>query len=78
MKSGPRILIRCDGSAEVGLGHVVRCLALADELKENHNCRVTFAMKQGPVGYEIVRKKGYKVVSPSKERQDFDYDGWLP
>ena len=39
------ILFRCDGSKEIGLGHVVRCFALADELqKQNKESVITFAM----------------------------------
>lgn len=35
MKQGPRvILFRCDGTAETGLGHVSRCLSLAEAAQE--------------------------------------------
>ena len=93
MNAGPLVLFRCDGSLEIGLGHVVRCLALADELRETHNCRIAFAMRSGPLGFEMVRNKGYPVLTPSnisplpqRERmgegeasnnQSFDYDRWL-
>jgi UDP-2,4-diacetamido-2,4,6-trideoxy-beta-L-altropyranose hydrolase len=36
------VIIRADGSADTGMGHVVRCLALADMLKGKF--RVTFAI----------------------------------
>ncbi len=39
------VLIRCDASAAVGLGHLVRCVALADELRDQ-GVRVAFAMNQ--------------------------------
>jgi UDP-2,4-diacetamido-2,4,6-trideoxy-beta-L-altropyranose hydrolase len=39
----PRALFRCDASAAIGAGHVIRCLALAERLVES-GWRVTFAV----------------------------------
>ena len=33
-----KIYFRADGNADIGLGHVIRCLALADMLKEEFEC----------------------------------------
>ena len=71
------ILIRCDGSPEIGLGHIIRCLALADEFHEVHNCRITFAMRKGPLGIKMVEEKGYKVIISQENDQTFDYKEWL-
>jgi len=71
------ILIRCDGSPEIGLGHVVRCLALTDELHEVHNCHITFAMVTGPLGIQTVKNKGYPVITYQNSSKIFDYEGWL-
>ena len=71
------ILFRCDGSPEIGLGHITRCLALADELHDVHNCRITFAMRKGPLGIQMVEEKGYNVIIPQENGQSFDYGKWL-
>jgi spore coat polysaccharide biosynthesis predicted glycosyltransferase SpsG len=56
------ILIRCDGTHEVGMGHVSRCLALADELRDRERCTVTFAMRgSGTPGAAAVRGGGYAI-----------------
>jgi UDP-2,4-diacetamido-2,4,6-trideoxy-beta-L-altropyranose hydrolase len=71
------ILFRCDGSPEIGLGHIVRCLALADELRDIHNCRISFAMRKGPLGIRMVEEKGYNVITVRDTDHTFNYGTWL-
>ena len=77
MSNGCSILIRCDGSPNIGFGNVMRCLAVADELRTAHGCRVVFAIRHGRLGCEIVRKRGYQVLSLSDQRQPLGYTQWL-
>jgi spore coat polysaccharide biosynthesis predicted glycosyltransferase SpsG len=62
------VIVRCDGGAALGMGHVSRCLALAGALRQEHAGAVRFAMRDpGSAGVEIVRANGYDVapiVSP--------------
>jgi len=39
------IIIRCDGGAEIGLGHIMRCLSLAQVLRDQFAIGVLFAMQ---------------------------------
>jgi spore coat polysaccharide biosynthesis predicted glycosyltransferase SpsG len=72
------MLFRCDASPEIGLGHVVRCLALADELRRNHGVTVGFAMRDSALGSEIVKRQGYTVLqAPDSDGEDFDHETWL-
>ena len=61
-REGRRILFRCDGDERVGMGHVVRCLALAEELRDTHGCRVSFAVASGPPGVRKIRQAGFRVA----------------
>lgn len=56
-----RILFRCDGDERIGMGHVVRCLALAEELRATHRCCVTFAVASGPPGVWKIQQAGFPV-----------------
>ena len=67
------ILFRCDGSVEIGMGHVIRCLALAEELQEK-NCNITFAMRKSELGINTVNKK-YPVIVSNEE--SFNYKTWM-
>lgn len=63
-------LVRCDGAPEIGLGHIVRCVALAQELREQHGCRVRFLIRRGPLAVQMVEKAGFQVEQPTDIRED--------
>ena len=54
-----RLMIRCDGYPEIGLGHVVRCLALARQLRDVHSVGVRFALRDLEPGPAMVREAGF-------------------
>lgn len=55
------IIIRTDASVNIGTGHVMRCLTLADELKQrNANIRFICREETGNL-IELIEKKGFKV-----------------
>ena len=58
----PRIVFRADGGAEIGMGHVYRSLAIADELCSISSADVQFLMSADhPEGVKRVSSAGYTV-----------------
>ena len=55
------ILFRADGNDKLGLGHIVRCLALADELKKYLDLEVKFITKYEE-GKKNIEEKNYNVT----------------
>jgi spore coat polysaccharide biosynthesis predicted glycosyltransferase SpsG len=70
------VLIRCDGSPEIGLGHIVRCIALARELRDVHQRDVAFAMRAGPLGLAMAHEAGFRTIGPPQGGR-FSYGPWL-
>ena len=68
----PRVIIRCDGGRNIGLGHVVRCLALADMLRDDFE--ILFALQEtSEEVYAWIRNEGFSIlILPSTE--DFKAD----
>lgn len=67
------VLVRCDGSSTIGMGHVVRCLALAVELR-GRGLAVAFAVKEGPPATGEIERRGFPVV-PGPEAADLEEPG---
>lgn len=55
-------LIRCDGGGALGMGHVVRCLAVADHWRERLGWGVAFAMLGPEPGIAAVEAAGFPVL----------------
>lgn len=80
MKSSARkkCLIRCDFSKDIGFGHLVRCLALADELKSSYNWLVSFAVLDNEFGCVPIHDAGYSCYLKKPELQSgLNEEKWL-
>jgi UDP-2,4-diacetamido-2,4,6-trideoxy-beta-L-altropyranose hydrolase len=67
-----KIIIRVDGHQSIGLGHISRCLALADMLKDHF--RITFAcQKRDENVLNMVRNEGTELIELSIEN-DYEKD----
>ncbi|MBO8158623.1 UDP-2,4-diacetamido-2,4,6-trideoxy-beta-L-altropyranose hydrolase [Thermosyntropha sp.] len=76
-----KIIFRTDSAFIIGSGHLMRCLTLADELKQN-GAEIKFISRDLPENLtEIAEKKGYKVYKlPYKNKKEIiidDYSTWL-
>ncbi|WBU40033.1 UDP-2,4-diacetamido-2,4,6-trideoxy-beta-L-altropyranose hydrolase [Marinobacter alkaliphilus] len=53
------VVFRADASVQIGTGHVMRCLTLADELtRQGHECRFVCREHEGHLG-GLITSKGY-------------------
>lgn len=67
----PNILIRADGNHQIGLGHLIRCIALSQMLKEDF--KITFISKSIPesIVNELTTYE-FRCVKINKEQDFFD------
>lgn len=68
------ILIRCDGTPRLGLGHVTRCLALAAALRDSFGRSICFASAEDGVGADMIRQQGF---DPEIKPEGSDESDWL-
>lgn len=62
LATGPQVVFRVDGGDGVGMGHVSRCLTLADELQATLRCEIVFVSDAAhTAGVEAIREAGYEV-----------------
>ena len=66
----PAVLIRCDGGHEVGLGHVVRCLAIASALRDHFGAAVTFLLGGDAAALDLVRAEAFPVIDAQSRARD--------
>lgn len=68
-----RVAFRADASVQIGTGHVMRCLTLADELtRQGHECRFVCREHEGHLG-ELITSKGYGLtLLPSCSDNELD------
>ena len=59
------------------MGHLVRCLALADELDMSHGCKVSFAINPSSTGPDLVQREGYSVHICPPANEGLAGDRWL-
>lgn len=71
------VLFRCDGSARVGFGHLVRALALGEEFRRMWSCHVEFAMKEDETGIDMVHREGFPVHRFTLPDNAQEYETWF-
>ena len=55
------LAFRVDGGASIGMGHVMRCLALASFLPDN--VKTSFITVKNPIVNYLIKNNGYKVIN---------------
>ncbi|CCE22428.1 UDP-2,4-diacetamido-2,4,6-trideoxy-beta-L-altropyranose hydrolase [Methylotuvimicrobium alcaliphilum] len=78
------IVFRADASVRIGIGHIMRCLTLADALAiEGHDCTFVTRNHSGHLA-DLIQRRGHRVAlmeppakNGSNETGDSEYAEWL-
>src|SRR5690606_32572613 len=75
-----RVAIRADASSRIGSGHVMRCLTLAERLREDGADMLFVCRAHDGNLVETIEQRGFSVatLSPAADRDELaGYAGWL-
>lgn len=75
-----RIVFRCDASAEIGTGHLMRCLVLADALAERDASSTFICRPFNTALLRLVEQRGHRLhclAPPSGEGALEGYERWM-
>lgn len=67
------VIMRCDGGAALGFGHVRRCLSIARKLRDREGLGVRFAMIRDPDAISAVRAEGFFVDVMPENAAEIDW-----
>lgn len=68
-----KVAIRADGGSKIGMGHITRCLALAEELK-CEKCDITFITKNiEAVTKKLIEEKFKFIALPDLQTEEIIY-----
>jgi spore coat polysaccharide biosynthesis predicted glycosyltransferase SpsG len=71
------VLVRCDASPSIGYGHLMRCVALAEQMRACGQWDVIFAMTDDRAGIDLVRERGFTVEHPQFQGKEHAERDWL-
>ena len=62
-----KVIFRVDSSTDISSGHIMRCLALAGEMKKQESIDIKFVSRkfEGNLN-DLVTKRGFKIVQLKK------------
>lgn len=67
-----KVIFRADGGQEIGLGHIMRSLSLANYLKEEFSC--SFATRNGDIRiHEIIRQSCQEVIQLPEDGRHYAF-----
>lgn len=78
-----KIVFRVDGSMQIGTGHVMRCLALADGLADHGDTKIHFICRYLPANLgKMIQEKGFELSilpasTQSNEGSSLAHSFWL-
>lgn len=66
------ILFRADANPNIGMGHIMRCLSIADAARSVlSSCEIVFLLADGPAA-ELVENRGYRAIVLNSDYQDME------
>lgn len=69
-----KVLFRVDASRQIGIGHIMRCLALAEALKLRGCDSIFLTRDYGGLAINIIQKNGFKKIEVMACRADLGSD----